>query len=92
MTTKHEIDIKALSDADLTRIATLAQAEIAARDRKRKEDTIAKIRALAGEAGLSVSIEGARGRPGGRSAKKRTPPREERHLLPPEGKAALTNS
>jgi hypothetical protein len=65
MTTKTEPDIKALSDADLAALVAAGQAELAARERRRKEDTIAKIRALAGEAGLSVSIGGARGRPGG---------------------------
>lgn len=67
MTSKSEPDVRAMSDADLARFVLAAQAEIAARERKRKEDAIAKIRALAGEAGLSVAIEGARGRPGGRS-------------------------
>ncbi|MCW5631892.1 MAG: hypothetical protein KIT17_01015 [Rubrivivax sp.] len=66
MTTKADFDVRSLSDADLVRFAQAAQVEIAARERKRKEDAIAKIRALAGEAGLSVAIEGARGRPGGK--------------------------
>ena len=71
MTAKTEPDIKAMSDKDLAQFAAQAQAELAARAKQRREETIAKIRALAGEAGLAVAIEGARGRPGGRPAKKR---------------------
>jgi hypothetical protein len=71
MSTKADINIKAMSDSELAAFAAQAQAELAERARKRKEDTIAKIRALASEVGLSVAIDGARGRPGGRSAKKK---------------------
>lgn len=69
MSTKAEIDVRGMSDAELSRFVQAAQAEVVARERKRKEDAIAKIRALAGEAGLAVSIEGARGRPGGKAAR-----------------------
>lgn len=76
MTTKQvpeskPFDIAQLSDIDLANFVAAGLAEITARVKRRKEETIAKIRALAGEAGLAVSIEGARGRPGGRSPKKR---------------------
>lgn len=65
MATTTELNLTAMSDAELTALAASAQAELAARERRRKEETIAKIRELAGSAGLSVSIAGARGRPGG---------------------------
>lgn len=71
MNTKADINIKAMSDSELAAFAAQTQAELAERARKRKEDTIAKIRAMASEVGLSVAIDGARGRPGGRSAKKK---------------------
>lgn len=69
--TKTEFDVKAMSDGDLVKFAALISAEVALRERQRKDEAIAKIRALAGEAGLSVSIDGARGRPGGRVLRKR---------------------
>ena len=62
MTTKTEIDVQAMSDSDLERIAVLAQAEIEARAKRRKDETIAKIRALAGDHGIVVSIGGTRGK------------------------------
>lgn len=71
MSTKADINIKAMSDSELATFAAQAQAELAERARKRKEETIAKIRAMASEVGLSVAIEGARGRPGGRTAKRK---------------------
>jgi hypothetical protein len=55
--------LKTLSDNELAQFIVKAQAEIAARTRKRKEDAIARIKELAGAAGVSVSIKGARGRP-----------------------------
>lgn len=82
MTTKHEVNIKAMSDGELANLVAQAQAELAERARRRKEETIAKIRALASEVGLSVAIEGARGRPGGRTIRKKQEP------LAPEAKPA----
>jgi len=58
-----EDTLKTLNDHDLEQLIVRAQAEKANRARKRKEDAIAKIKELAGAAGVSVSIKGARGRP-----------------------------
>lgn len=66
-----EAAIQALADDELAQLVLWAHAEQGARERRRKEDAIAKIRALAGEVGLSVAISGARGRPGGKAPKKR---------------------
>lgn len=55
--------VRALSDADLSQVADWAQAEIKARAEKRKQETIAKIKELAGAVGVSVAIGGQRGRP-----------------------------
>jgi len=55
--------VRALSDADLSQVIAWAQAEIKARAEKRKQETIAKIKELAGAVGVSVAIGGARGRP-----------------------------
>jgi hypothetical protein len=55
--------VKALTDADLSQVVAWAQAEIKARAERRKQETIAKIRELAGTVGVSVTIAGARGRP-----------------------------
>lgn len=55
--------VRALSDADLSQVVAWAQAEIKARAEKRKQETIAKIKELAGTVGVSVAIGGARGRP-----------------------------
>jgi hypothetical protein len=55
--------LKKLADDELAQLVLHAQREIALRTRKRKEDTIAKIKELAGAAGVSVSIKGTRGRP-----------------------------
>ena len=65
MTTKTDIDVKMLTDSDLAAFVAAGQAEIQLREKQRKEETIAKIRALASQAGLAVQIAGARGRPGG---------------------------
>lgn len=69
--TKPEDLLKTLNDAELAAFVAAGQVEIAAREKRRKEEAIAKIRELAGAAGLSVAIEGARGRPGGKQAKKK---------------------
>lgn len=55
-------NLKTLSDNELAQLAAKAQAEIAARKR-RKDDAIARIKQLAGSVGVSVAIKGARGRP-----------------------------
>lgn len=55
-------NLKTLSDNELAQLVVKAQAEMAARAR-RKESAIARIKRVAGAAGVSVSIKGARGRP-----------------------------
>ena len=55
--------IRALTDADLAQVILWGQAEVKARTERRKQETIAKIKELAQRVGVSVSIEGARGRP-----------------------------
>lgn len=55
--------VRALSDADLSQVIAWGQAEIKARAEKRKQETIAKIKELAGTVGVSVAIGGVRGRP-----------------------------
>jgi hypothetical protein len=55
--------VRALSDADLSQVVAWAQAEIKARTEKRKQETIARIKELAGAVGVSVAIGGVRGRP-----------------------------
>jgi len=55
--------VRALSDADLSQVVAWAQAEIKARAEKRKQETIAKIKELAGTVGVTVAIDGVRGRP-----------------------------
>lgn len=56
-------DIRALADNELTQVITWAQTEIAARTERKKRETIAKIKELAGAVGVSVTIGGVRGRP-----------------------------
>lgn len=55
--------IKALTDGELSQIVAWGQAEIKARTERRKQETIAKIKELAGAVGVSVVIGGVRGRP-----------------------------
>jgi hypothetical protein len=55
--------VKALSDTDLSQVITWAQEEIKTRTERRKQEAIAKIKALASQVGVSVSIAGVRGRP-----------------------------
>jgi hypothetical protein len=55
--------VKALSDAELSQVITWAQEEIQTRTQRRKQEAIAKIKALASQVGVSVSIAGVRGRP-----------------------------
>jgi len=55
--------VKALADGELVQVIAWAQAEQQARAERRKRETIAKIKELAGAVGVSVSIAGVRGRP-----------------------------
>jgi hypothetical protein len=55
--------VKALSDVDLAQVVAWGQAEIKARAEKRKQETIAKIKEMAGLVGVTVAIGGTRGRP-----------------------------
>jgi hypothetical protein len=55
--------VKALSDTDLSQVITWAQDEVKTRTERRKQDAIAKIKALAAQVGVNVSIAGVRGRP-----------------------------
>ncbi len=55
--------VRALADKELTQVIAWAQDEQRARAEQRKHDTIAKIKEMAGAAGISVSIHGKRGRP-----------------------------
>jgi|HubBroStandDraft_4_1064222.scaffolds.fasta_scaffold447550_1 hypothetical protein len=55
--------VKALPDAELSQVIAWAQEEIETRRVRRKQEAIAKIRALASQVGVSVSIAGTRGRP-----------------------------
>jgi uncharacterized protein involved in propanediol utilization len=61
--------IRALTDSELSQVATWAQAEIKTRTERRKQETIAKIKEMAGAVGVSVAIGGARGRPAKNHAK-----------------------
>jgi hypothetical protein len=63
--------IKSLTDADLSKVVVLAQAEIKARAERHKQETIAKIKELAGAIGVSVTIGGVRGRRPTPTVKKR---------------------
>jgi hypothetical protein len=55
--------VKTLSDADLSQVIVWAQEEIQTRTQRRKQEAIAKIKALASQVGVAVSIAGVRGRP-----------------------------
>jgi hypothetical protein len=55
--------VKVLSDADLSQVIVWAQEEIQTRTQRRKQEAIAKIRQLAAQVGVNVSIAGTRGRP-----------------------------
>ena len=55
--------VRTLSDAELSQVITWAQDEIKTRTERRKQDAIAKIKALASQVGVSVSIAGMRARP-----------------------------
>jgi hypothetical protein len=55
--------IRGLTDSELVQVIAWAQGEQKARAERRKQETIAKIKELAAMVGVSVSIEGTRGRP-----------------------------
>ena len=55
--------VRALADTELVQVIAWAEDEQRARADKRKHDTIAKIKEMAGAAGISVSIHSKRGRP-----------------------------
>lgn len=55
--------IKKLGDQELRELVIRGQQEVAIRARKQKEETIARIKALASAEGISIAIKGTRGRP-----------------------------
>jgi hypothetical protein len=55
--------VRTLADKELTQVIAWAQDEQRVRAEQRKHDTIAKIKEIAGAAGISVSIHSKRGRP-----------------------------
>ena len=55
--------VRALSDGQLVQVAEWIRAEQKARAERVKRETIAKIKELAGVAGVTVNIRGVRGRP-----------------------------
>ncbi len=55
--------IRALVDQDLSQVIGWAEDELRVRADKRKHDTLAKIKELAGAVGLSITINSRRGRP-----------------------------
>ena len=55
--------VRALADTELVQVIAWAEDEQRVRVDKRKHDTIAKIKEMAGAAGISVSIHSKRGRP-----------------------------
>lgn len=62
--------VKSLSDDELDRLIDAGTKEKEAREERRKQETIARIKELAGTISVSVTIGSARGRPkGGKAAK-----------------------
>lgn len=56
-------EIKALSDREIEQVIAWGQAELKQRAERRKQETIAKIKELAGAVGVRVAIGGVKGRP-----------------------------
>ncbi len=56
--------VRTLADKELTQVIAWAQDEQRARAEQRKHDTIAKIKEMAGAAGIMISIHGKRRRLG----------------------------
>jgi hypothetical protein len=54
--------VRSLKDDELVQVITWAQGEQKARAERRKRETIARIKELAQEVGVYISINGARGR------------------------------
>jgi plasmid stabilization system protein ParE len=61
--TRDTLKLSELSDADLREVAALAMEEAREREKRRKQDIIARIKALAAEGGVGVTLQGQRGRP-----------------------------
>jgi hypothetical protein len=55
--------VKALSNDDLDRFVAVGVEEKKARAERKKQETIAKIKEMAGSVGVRIAIAGARGRP-----------------------------
>jgi hypothetical protein len=55
--------VKALADSELAQVEVWVQQERKARAERKKQETIARIKQLAGSIGVRVSVEGVRGRP-----------------------------
>ena len=55
--------VKELSDSELSQVVVWAQEEQKARALRRKLDVVARIKALAQEVGVTVSVGNTRGRP-----------------------------
>lgn len=55
--------VKALADSEIEQVIAWGRQELKTRAEKRKQETIAKIKQLAGSVGVRVAIGGARGRP-----------------------------
>ncbi len=56
-------ELKALSDREIEQVIAWGQAELRQRVERRKQETIAKIKELAGSVGVRVAIGGVKGRP-----------------------------
>lgn len=56
-------EVKALADDELAQFIAAGQEEQRARAEKRKLETIARIKEMAAQVGVVVSIQGQRGRP-----------------------------
>jgi hypothetical protein len=65
--------VKALSDAELSQVEVWVEEEKKQRAERRKEDAIAKIKALAETVGIKVAIGGVRGRPPRMKPEAKTP-------------------
>ncbi len=56
-------DVKGLADAELEKFVIAGVAEQKARAERKKQETISKIKEMAATVGVTVVIEGGRGRP-----------------------------
>lgn len=55
--------LKTITDAELEQVGIWALEETRQRQERRRQETIARIKQLAADNGVSVTINGARGRP-----------------------------